>query len=502
MRRKLMLCAIVLSLLATNACSSSPFGKSLRAPVQQSKVSSDRVVDRLTQLAKAGKAEEALRQGITIWQSGPAPEEAVALGLFFATTYAELGQPATAFDWCTAALARAKTQADKDLVIQAITPFLGKQSPSALKSMLQRSRDPQLASLIQKRLTTSKEPLAIASKAEPPVQGDKIGVLLPYNGKYAQFGKEMLEGLNRAKDDWQRNNPGEPVNVVIKDTAADPATDARAFAELVQNDGVMAVIGPLNKDSVPAIAPKATEWNVPVLAMASREDANASDGPFVTRFLPDDVQMCEVLVRQCMAKGMIRFADLHPQDRYGEKLSKIFRQAVADAGGRVVVSVPYKADTTDFQATVKRLAATKPPEPNAKAPFDALFVPDKFDTVRLIAPYLPYSNLVGVTLIGPSIWDGPALANSDIYTEGAFYVTTASAKSQGPYLGAQAYDALTMLLQARRGIQSGNGKRTALMRGLKDMHGFRGITGKLNVEEGYVGREFVVKEIGDGPKGK
>ncbi len=137
-------------------------------------------------------------------------------------------------------------------------------------------------------------------------------------------------------------------------------------------------------------------------------------------------------------------------------------------------------------------------------PFDALFIPDQVSTVSLIAPQLPYNNIVGVTLLGTNLWSEPSLVQSGgVYVDHALF-STASSISRAPvpsvqafekdyealyhsspsYLEAQAYDALTMLLQARS-AQGGAASRNALFENLVETaKNFSGVTGNYTINPG------------------
>ena len=150
-------------------------------------------------------------------------------------------------------------------------------------------------------------------------------------------------------------------------------------------------------------------------------------------------------------------------------------------------------------------------------PFEALFIPDQVSTTALIAPQLPYNNIVGVTLLGTNLWsEAPLVQAGGVYVDQALFATAFFPESQNPrlkafsdrfsslygslpsYLEAQAYDALMMLLQAKA-VSKGSADRNTVFQNLLQAKGFKGVAGTYTVSpRGDLERQYTILQIVNG----
>ena len=213
---------------------------------------------------------------------------------------------------------------------------------------------------------------------------------------------------------------------------------------------------------------------------------------------------------------------LYPDDRYGQNLSKIFSEVVKEAEGNVLASVSYKDKTTDFREPIEKLLTiarkNSPPTGVETTPFDVLFLPDQVQTVALIAPQLPYNNVVGVTLLGTNLWgEAPLVQAGGVYVERAIFATPFLAESQKgnvrafrekfeakynappSYLEAQAYDALRLFLHARNGFNDEVKDRAALLRNLLQIRDLEGVAGTYSfTQQGELDRNYMLFQVVNG----
>ena len=188
------------------------------------------------------------------------------------------------------------------------------------------------------------------------------------------------------------------------------------------------------------------------------------------------------------------------------ELARYFELAVKERGGSVVRQAAYAPGTTDFSAEVKRVFGVKATERidgrrkvrefTSTVQVDALFLPDSYESVALIAPYLDYYGIKGVQLLGANGWNSPALVGlAGKSVEGAVFVdgffAGSSRAAAGEFtrrfmeaygkepglLSAQAYDAARMLMAAAKGQGTDRESVAGRLRGLKD---FRGATGSIS----------------------
>jgi len=74
-----------------------------------------------------------------------------------------------------------------------------------------------------------------------------------------------------------------------------------------------------------------------------------------------------------------------------------------------------------------------PEEPQPIIDFDAIFIPDSFQRVAMIAPQLAFHDVLGVQLLGTSAWQSPKLVEmAKDYIQGALFCSGFVGDSEEP----------------------------------------------------------------------
>lgn len=517
-------------------------------------------LDRLRALSMVGKKKQVTKEAMPLWDaSNGNPEVQVGVANLMAEVYASDGDFSTGFDWLTAGFGVARAPEDKKLLTQATVNLLNGADPATVQRLLKKnppefmkvflyyrlsqldlqkgqsdaarqtlgellSRNPThpLAAEIRGGVKELPAPLPPTTAVAAQVNAERVGCLLPLNGPYAKYGDMVLKGLNLASEEWNETHPNQRVTLVVREAQTDPALAAKSLEKLATEDGVLAVIGPLGTQSAKTLAPLANQWGIPLMTLTQRDEQTDS-GRFVVHVFLDNQALLQTVVRYCREKlGFARFAVLYPDDRYGQSLSKIFSEVVKDAGGNLLASVPYKDKSTDFREPIEKLLniakKNSPPSGVETTPFDALFIPDQVQTVALIAPQLPYNNVVGVTLLGTNLWgEAPLVQAGGVYVEQAIFATPYMTDSKNrnargfqekfeakynmppSYLEAQAYDALRLFLQARDGFNNEAKDRTSFLRNLLQIRDFEGVAGTYSFSaQGQLDREYMLFQVVNG----
>jgi ABC-type branched-subunit amino acid transport system substrate-binding protein len=334
-----------------------------------------------------------------------------------------------------------------------------------------------------------------------------IGVILPLQDKYAPFGEAVQRGIDMALAERSPQAPS--LAFVVRDAGSDPEENRRAVAQLVNEERVMAIIGPLTGGAAVAAGAEAERLQIPLLALAQKEGV-PEIGDYVFRAALTSYRQVETLVRYAIEReGRQRFAILAPDNRLGQEFADLFSQAVLRHGGKVVSRQEYSDSASDFRTPIKLLKGENPAIPDAQtkessrlvgrsAPlsFDVLFIPDVGERVALIASYLAYYGVENVQLLGTSAWNTPELLErSARYVDGAVFTVGFYAESAQPrvrdfvaryselygeepsILEVEGYDLARLLigLLERGNIRS----RSELRRALAQMKSFPAVSGDL-----------------------
>ncbi len=362
-----------------------------------------------------------------------------------------------------------------------------------------------------------------------------VGCLLPLSGPFSVYGQSILNGIELGSGlitDSKENNS--IVELDIKDTRGDPDQTVAALEKLVRTNRAMALIGPLSIKAAISAARKAQEEGIPIITLTQKDDIDKT-GNMVFRNFISPVQEAKKLVFTAVNQlGIRRFAILYPKNRYGSFMMNCFWDILNKAGGTVTAVESYDPDATDFAIQIKKMTGMYYPRPiytahntkqetngknkNNKAEpvidFDAVFIPDNFETVAMIAPQLTYYDVKGVLLMGTSLWQSHKLIDlARDYVQGAiftsgFYIDNNNALVQDfvkryranfgktpDLMAAYGYDTIRFL---RKVLNDKNiHTRTDIQNRLSQYCDFTGVTGQIclmqNREKGGNVHLFTIK---------
>ncbi len=287
---------------------------------------------------------------------------------------------------------------------------------------------------------------------QSPTIANKIGVLLPLSGNYRRPGSDVLDGITMGVEDFHGTSV-QP-KLAIRDTEGDPDKAVEMLVELVEQEQVIAVLGPLLSNNAIPVAEKAQELRVPIVVLSQAEGV-PQVGRYVFRnFLTPEAQVDAIADYAIDRQGIRDFALFYPSTEQGARMADRFWFRVEDSGCRVTAVESYADDETDFRKPLRRLygklyvdkgvgavdlelpyleGRSKPHLPDGHAAmltpgsdFQGVFVPDGYKQVSMIAPAMVYEDInladtyqskPPVTLLG-----GASLNNPEFVKRGGRYV--------------------------------------------------------------------------------
>ncbi|MCX5850880.1 MAG: penicillin-binding protein activator, partial [Deltaproteobacteria bacterium] len=332
--------------------------------------------------------------------------------------------------------------------------------------------------------------------------GRAIGCILPLTGRFASYGNRALDAVLFASGVFNPDK-GTAVEVIVEDSGDDPLTARKAVEKLAGEERVIGIIGPMGGTASLEAAKKAQEMGIPIITLTHREDITRA-GEYVFRnYLTASMQI-ETLVRFALRNlGISTFAVMYPRDPLGEEMAVLFRKEVAARGGQMRDVVSYAPGQTDFGTEIKMLGGLQPPggkvheSVKPRIDFEALFIPDSYERILMIAPQLAFYDVTGIRLLGTNGWNSPELlAQEPNYVEGAVFTDAffagspdtevvrfveryyAACHREPGDVEALAYDSAAMMVTI---VREGNVKtRSAMRDALAGLAGFRGVTGETS----------------------
>ena len=271
-----------------------------------------------------------------------------------------------------------------------------------------------------------------------------IGIILPLSGVHQSFGTRVLQAVQLATR--ETNPPGKTplITLAIRDSKGNPKEAERAVEELVTKEKVIAVMGPLLSLTVDPAARKAQQLKTPLMTLSQKEPAYGK-GDFVFQNSLTPLGQVQALGAFAVKEMEFRtFAIFYPNSPYGLTYKTLFAQEVVRRGGKVLGSVAYQEEQTDFSQEIKgffKIKTTQEYESRKKKveefkaglTVDAVFIPDTHDRAGLILSQMAYFDVTGSAFLGTNAWNDPRLVSvAGAAVEGAFFVDCFFNKEESP----------------------------------------------------------------------
>ncbi len=381
------------------------------------------------------------------------------------------------------------------------------------------------------------------------VRPGKIGILLPREGKFAKIGEKTLHAVQLAVKLWQKNHElaGTPIaiDLVIRHASDDPDQTIKALTDLVEEDHVIAVLGPLLSRGIDAIEKQVEKLKIPLISL-SRKEPTTRGHFFFQAGLSPQLQV-EPLIKFARTELQAhRFAIMSTDDKQSQETADLFWTEIEKQSGSVTGFETFQQKATDFQEKVDKLlglyytdarqdqidALTQLRQTNninkkthrtasffqlpAIVDFDALILISDSKTAGQIIPTFAYRDVDSISFLGINTWNTPDLAER-IQSDRAFFTdilasteftpeplqtfitqfTEFTGAVPGP-LEAIAFDAAQIILASL----PGNKTRDDLCNQLLNLNHFPGAASLYNYQDGRLTRSLHIFKPGKIKSGK
>ena len=200
---------------------------------------------------------------------------------------------------------------------------------------------------------------AVAPAEVAAVEPIKIGAVLPFSGGVELYGEQARLGLELAMEDINAAGGilGRPVAVVFRDDGTRPYMATEAARKAVDEDGVLAVVGPITSQNLDAIVPVLTERHTPLLYATNYEGGKCSRYMFALNTVPNQ-ELDSLLPYMTRTFGGDYF--LLGADRdWPHRMFEAAEPVIVRLGGRVVGKQYTLGAEKDFPALADQIVASK-----------------------------------------------------------------------------------------------------------------------------------------------
>ena len=197
-----------------------------------------------------------------------------------------------------------------------------------------------------------------AATAADPI---KVGLVAALSGQSAKSGEAITRGLTIAIDEINAAGGvlGRPIELVSRDDESNPGKGLLAARELVQRQGVVALIGGLDTPVALAIVPFVNQEQVPFIdpwAAGTPITRNGAEENYVFRVSAVDAYVGEALVNYAVEKyGAKKPGMILINNPWGESNEEALRQSLGERSIPVAGVEKFETNDVDVVPQLTRL---------------------------------------------------------------------------------------------------------------------------------------------------
>lgn len=214
-----------------------------------------------------------------------------------------------------------------------------------------------------------------------------LGYIGPLTGESALWGEVESNTLKMLMEETNANGGiiGKQIDLKIYDNRGDAVETTNAARKAIQNDGVVAFIGPDTSSGAIALDEVCDEYGIPHITTTgtnykvTQREEDGSVRKYAFRSCLSDPQLGDIMGGYAIDKlGYKKVAILYEiTSEYSLGITQNFTDAFEAKGGEIVASEAYKTGDVDFRAQLSKIKEI--------GDFDALMIPANYKEVGLIA---------------------------------------------------------------------------------------------------------------------
>lgn len=214
-------------------------------------------------------------------------------------------------------------------------------------------------------------PAPTAAPSEPsgesPGAPYKIGVVVSVTGGASTLGEPQRDTaiMLQKQLDAQGGVVGpdgvrHPVQLLIHDTEGKGDVAVPITKKLINDDQVVAIVGPSTSPESMALIPVVQEAKVPNISLASSGDIvkPVAERYWVFKVAQSNEHTAPWQVRYVAAKGMKRIANVYVNNAYGEDGAAAIRRTAEEEGIEIALEETFDAADSDMTAQITKIRAS------------------------------------------------------------------------------------------------------------------------------------------------
>lgn len=199
------------------------------------------------------------------------------------------------------------------------------------------------------------------ASASPAVAQVKIGSFVSATGPAAFLGEPERQTLQiyveRINAEGGVN--GEPIELILYDDEGD-ANKARTFASrLIDNDGVVAIVGGSTTGTTMAAVPLAEDAGIPFVSMAGAITIVEPVKEWVFKTPPTDRMACKTIFADMQARGLSKIGLISGTDAFGSSMREQCLAVAGEHGIEILADETYGPRDSDMTPQLTKIRGTE-----------------------------------------------------------------------------------------------------------------------------------------------
>lgn len=321
----------------------------------------------------------------------------------------------------------------------------------------------------------------------------KIGVVGFLSGSGAAYGEAQKAGLELALGELNEANKGKlKMELKFEDSGGEKEGAINAVNKLINQDNVVAIIGPTLSGEMFAAGPVANDAEVPIFGISNTSEGINDIGEYVFRnSLPESIAIPTAMKAAVEKKGLKKVALIYASnDDFSVNGYKVMKATAEKMGLEITGEATFSNGDVDFSAQLTKLKQTNPDGLLVSALYkEGSMVVKKARELGITATILGgngFNNPKVFEIAGPAA-DGLIVATpfspekQDDKVQAFVKAFEAKYNKKPDQFAAQAYDSLYIMSQSLLG--AGKAEREELRGQLALLKDFNGVSGKLSFDE-------------------
>ncbi len=188
----------------------------------------------------------------------------------------------------------------------------------------------------------------------------KIGAVIPITGPGSVFGEAGRNSALMFQEEINGSGGinGVPIEVIIYDDQSSESKAVLSVNKLIDNDGVVAIIGSYLTGPVMAILPVVQKAEIPLIACSGSSPPVEPIRKWVFKTPYTDRKATERYLMDMKKRGITKLAILSVSNALGDSVSKHFNQQAPEMGIKIVAHERHEQKDTDMSVQLTKVRAT------------------------------------------------------------------------------------------------------------------------------------------------